>query len=108
VRSALTSLLLLAACASAEPLDVSLGAATEQIAVTVLGGGFVQSGGQRLPREAFVLALRQRVRAMPAEAVAGLRVEIGVASDSGDSGGQDAAWLIDQLYIMGIQQARYL
>ncbi|MGE3171585.1 MAG: hypothetical protein AB7O97_03100 [Planctomycetota bacterium] len=106
--TALGAAVLLAACASQEPLDMGLPAATQRVAVCVLGDGFVRLGDRRVPREAFVLELRQRARAMDASQLAGLRVELDVAADAGPDAALDAEWLLDQFQILGVGQVRYL
>lgn len=97
-----------AACATEEPVETYLAPADEVIQVEILGDGFVRTGDRRIPREAFVLELRQRVRPMPSEKIALLRVEIDVREDADERATRDSDWLLDQLYVMGIGQVRYL
>jgi hypothetical protein len=99
---------LAAACASSEPADMSLGAVDETIDVTMLGGGFVDAGGRRVPRETFVLDLRQRTRELPGDKKARIRVDLRMRRDAGDDAGADSSWLLDQLQIMGVGQGRLL
>lgn len=99
-------LALLASCASSEPLNMSLGAADEVVDVAVLGDGFVRQGTRRIPREAFVLELRQRGRAMTSEQLDALRVQVWLLRDGGDTTAADADWLLGQLQIIGVGQAR--
>lgn len=96
---------LLAGCASSEPLDMSLGSADSIDDVVALGGGFVRCGGRRVPREAFVLELRQRARAMTFEQLEAYRVQVWVPREGADDVTDDAEWLLDQLQLAGIGQA---
>jgi len=98
---------LLVACASQQPVDLQSGPVTEEVAVALLGDGFVRTGDRRCPREAFVLELRQRVRAMTAEHRKGLRVLIEIPEGGDESAARDNDWLLDQLQIMGVPMARY-
>jgi len=99
---------LAASCASSEPIDMSLGAVDETISVTVLGDGFVDAGGRRVPRETFVLELRQRTRALPSDKKARIRVDLRMRRDASDDAGADSSWLLDQLQIMGVGQGRLI
>lgn len=92
----------LAACAASEPLDMSMPTPTEQVAVTVLGDGFVRTGDRRIPLELCVLELRQRVRVMDAGTLAGFRVRLDVAVDAGEAAPDDLGRMLDQLQIMGV------
>ena len=107
-RCVLAGWLALSACATEEPVSTPLGPADEVMRVELLGDGFVRSRERRMPREAFVLELRQRVRPMPSQKVSLLRVEIAMAEALDDSASRDSDWLLDQLYIMGIGQVLYL
>lgn len=79
-------------------------AVTEEISVRLLGGGFVRCGDRRLPLDALVLELRQRVRPMEAAGRAGVLVQIAVDPEADI--GHDLARLVDELYIMGVGQGR--
>jgi hypothetical protein len=100
----------LAACASEPGTDAARQAAeaqavTEKIDVRMLGGGFVSTGGRRIPVDALVLELRQRTRAMDAAARLGLLVDVAVADDAGANAERDLGRLMDQLQILGVRQA---
>jgi hypothetical protein len=97
-----------AACASEEMAAPELPPATEIVAVQVIGDGFVRCAERRLPLELFVLELRQRVRAMARDDVAGLRVEIGVEPAGGEQAWRGAERIVDELQVMGIRQVRLL
>lgn len=92
------------ACAS----EVELAPAAEHLSVLVLGDGFVRSEQRRIPLELFVLELRQRVRAMAKEEVAGLRVHIDVDPEGGEPAMRGAEQLVDQLQVMGVRQVQLL
>ena len=101
---------LLAACASEPGADAARQAAeaqavTETIDVRMLGGGFVSTGGRRIPVDALVLELRQRTRTMEAAARAGVLVSVGVADDAGANAERDLGRLMDQLQILGVGYA---
>lgn len=106
VAAALLASVPLAACASGEPLDMELDPAAEVVTVVVLGDGFVRHQGERIPREAFVVQLRQRTRSMTSEQRSALRVELQVPADAGSSAAVDTDWLLDQVQILSIGQAR--
>jgi biopolymer transport protein ExbD len=73
-------LLLCSGCGGNALFDTSGG----QLDVTVLPGAQVSVGGERMPREQFLLAVRQQVRALDgdraAAPVVALRAELGVPS----------------------------
>jgi hypothetical protein len=101
---------LLAACASEPGADAARQAAemqpvTEKIDVRMLGGGFVSTGGRRIPVDALVLELRQRTRTMDATARRGLLVDVAVADDAAANADRDLSRLLDQLQILGAGQA---
>lgn len=104
---AVCALVALCACASSEADGLQLAPVTDTIEVSIPGGGFVRAGGRRIPRERFVVELRLRVRAMPPDSVAGIRVVLAVPGDAEDSAAKDADWILDQLQIMGISQVDY-
>ncbi|HLQ39018.1 MAG TPA: hypothetical protein VK348_14505 [Planctomycetota bacterium] len=103
----LWSLLLMAACASDEP-SPSLQFSGERIDVRVLGDGFVVAARGRVPFEAFVLELRQRLRQMPAPAVQDLWVHVDVDADGGPAAARQVTRLQLQLQLMGIKWVDYL
>jgi len=96
-----------AACASDPEAPSLLPAATEVVVAQVTGDSFVRTGDRRIPREAFVLELRQRTRAMTRAQRDGFRVELAIDADAGEPAIRDAEWVLDQLQIMGIRQASY-
>lgn len=105
---------LLAACASQEPtpaanLDDSAGL----VEVTVLADGFVRTGGRRIPLEAVVLELRQRVRGMTKDEVLRFVVQLHAEPQPPNSPAAAATQrAIDRMYhelqIMGVKQVRHL
>jgi hypothetical protein len=110
VGAAAVAAALLAACASEPGTDAARQAAeaqavTETIDVRMLGGGFVSTGGRRIPVDALVLELRQRARTMDATARRGLLVDVAVADDAGANAERDLGRLMDQLQILGVGYA---
>ena len=103
----LCALVALCACASSDADGLQMAPVTDTVEVSIPGGGFVKAGGRRIPRERFVVELRLRVRAMPPESVAGIRVALAIPDDADDSAAMDADWILDQLQIMGISQVDY-
>lgn len=110
----LAALLGLCACASETPeLDraTSFDDSAGKVAVVVLGDGFVRCGERRLPLEAIVLELRQRIRAMPREELSRFVVELSTTPQQPGSPAAAVAQqgvdrLFSELQIMGVQQAR--
>ena len=104
----------LAAACAAEPgeqktFDDSLGTVT----IVVAADGFVQCDGRRIPLELAVLELRQRTRPMSADDRS--KFVVHVRSEKHDEGSEAALQtqrlvnrLVDELYIMGVRQVRYL
>lgn len=93
----------LSACASEadlkEPkIEVDPGMGVE---VQVLGDGFVRTGGERIPLEAFVLRTRQRVRALPPAERAKFWVRIKVDPKAGDAAQPFVSRLTSELHLMG-------
>ncbi|MCA8974207.1 MAG: hypothetical protein KDC98_05765 [Planctomycetes bacterium] len=86
---------------------------TGEAGIAVLGDGFVRLDGERVPLEAAVLTLRQRVRVMDEEELSGFVVKI-----AADPVGEEAAVserisagvnrLMSELQIMGVLWVRYL
>jgi hypothetical protein len=108
--AAVAAAALLAACASEPGTDAARQAAeaqpvTETIDVRMLGGGFVGTGGRRIPVDALVLELRQRTRAMDAAARLGLLVDVVLAEDAAANAARDLDRLLEQLQILGVRQA---
>lgn len=102
----LAPLLGLAACAS--DWGPSVDRSGEGVEVVVLGAGFVQAGGRRQPLEAFVLELRQRLRALDEPRRNALWVKVGVDRDAGDAASAEVSRLLDELELMGVRQVVYL
>lgn len=105
---------MLAACASQEPtpataLDDSAGL----VEITVLPDGFVRTGDRRIPLEAVVLELRQRVRGMTKDEIRRFVVRLLAEPQPPNSPAAAATQrAIDRLYhelqIMGVKQVRHL
>lgn len=108
----LVALLGLCACASEAPARAtSFDESAGKVAIVVLGDGFVRCGERRIPLEAIVLELRQRVRAMPREDLSRFVVELSMAPQQPGSPAATVAQqgvdrLFSELQIMGVQQAR--
>lgn len=104
---------LLAACAL-EPAVVRAGfdASAGLVEVFVAGDGFVTSGGERMPFDAFVLRMRQRTRAMTADQierfVVHLRLAPAIPEAQAAAASKAMNRMLDELRVMGVQQARYL
>jgi hypothetical protein len=100
--------LLLGACATDEMDAPSVSFSGERVDVKVYGDGFVQCAAGRVPLEAFVLTMRQRMRALGPGHAAELWVHIDVDRD----GGAAARAAVDQLFVelkhMGVKQVAYL
>ena len=79
---------------------------TEVVDVRTLGDGFVRTGERRIPVETFVLEMRQHTRALGAAASLGVRVDIVVDEGGGEAAGRAADYLLEQLQIMGVRNAR--
>lgn len=106
--------LLLAGCAADVPgsstdFDESAGV----VRVKVLGDGFVETAGERVPLESVILTLRQRARAMSRDERARFVVQLDAApfaatADAKKRTAADLDRMLRELQIMGIQQVRYL
>lgn len=96
---------LLAACASDPEAPPPLPTALAVVVAEVRPDGFVTTAGRRIPREAFVLELRYRTRAMTGEQLAAFRVELVTLESDGEAALRQAEWIFDQLQIMGVGQA---
>jgi hypothetical protein len=105
---------LFAACASQEPTpDTSLDDSAGLVEITVCADGFVRTGDRRIPLEAIVLELRQRMRAMAKEDVHRFVVRLLAEPQPPNSPAAAATQrAIDRLYhelqIMGVKQVRHL
>lgn len=104
-------LLGLAACAANEPDGIDFDQSAGLVAVDVGADGFVTCDGRREPWEACVLALRQRTRTMTPDELARFVVQLRVVTSGDDEQEEARAMrdrdrLLDQLDIMGVQQAR--
>jgi hypothetical protein len=108
MRSIAVLALLLSACATEELDAPSASFSGERVDVKLFGDGFVQCAAGRVPFEAFVLTLRQRMRALGPENAKGLWVHIDVDRD----GGEAALAAVDRLFLelkhMGVKQVEYL
>lgn len=109
MRTAAAALLMLglafASCATDPEAPSSLPSADEIVVAEVHADAFVTTNGRRIPREAFVLELRLRTRAMSDAQRASFRVEIASTEEGGDAALRHAEWILDQLQIMGVGQA---
>lgn len=94
-----------AGCATDPEAPSSLPTASEIVVAEVAADAFVTTNGRRIPREAFVLELRLRTRAMSEAQRAAFRVEIASTEEGGDAALRHAEWILDQLQIMGVGQA---
>lgn len=107
-------LLLFAACVANEPavpgpFDDSGGV----VAVEFGGDQFVHCGGERLPYDAFVVRMRQRLRGMDGGQRASFVVELRLRESVVDPEALRRAEgemnrCMDELEIMGVRQARWL
>ena len=95
-----------ASCATGEMQPPAMPAVTQEFEVRVLDGGFVEFEDERQPVEAAVLTLRQRVRSMAEDAVAGIRVTIAIGEAADDSAIAISDMLMTHLQLMGIRNAR--
>ncbi|HEU4418484.1 MAG TPA: hypothetical protein VFT55_06065 [Planctomycetota bacterium] len=110
--ASLCAAMVLPACASEAPANVSFDSSAGLVVVDVLGDGFVRSADRRMPLEALVLELRQRTRRMSPDErsrfVVQLRADPSPGPEAGSRAQQDLNRLLDQLQIMGVLQVRYL
>lgn len=104
--------LLLAACATEPSEPDVLDASGGLVEVAFAGDGFVHVAGERLPLDAWVLRMRQRLRTMDAEArakfVVQLRVRDGI-TERAVRMRADAEMnrTVDELHVMGVRQIRF-
>lgn len=102
-------MLLLAGCASDVPFRTTFDSSAGIASCEILGDGFVRTGDRRIPLEAFVLELRQAVRAMSKEDRLRFTVRWRVAPDLPDEAAAQMAdagnnYMMLQLQIMGVRQ----
>jgi hypothetical protein len=101
------------ACASEEPSVPAFDASSGEVEVRVGPDGFGVFEGRRLPVDAIVLQLRQRLRTLSAEARRTFVVRI-LPTDDVRAGATAAAAqqqmnrLVDELYVMGVLQVKYM
>ena len=112
-RATVFSTLLLAACASEPLAPDALDASGGLVEVAFAGDGFVHVAGERLPLDAWVLRMRQRLRAMDAAAraafVVQLRVRDGLAERANVLRAEaEMNRTVDELHVMGVRQIRFL
>lgn len=110
---AATLLLLAAACATEPGAPDALDASGGLVEVVFEGDGFVRAGGERQPRDAWVLRMRQRLRTMDAAArssfVVQLRVREGLAERAAVLRAEaEMNRAVDELHVMGVRQIRFL
>lgn len=108
MRAIVAIALLLSACASDEPDAPSASFSGERIDVKVYGDGFVQCAAGRVPLEAFVLTMRQRMRALGPGHASSLWVHVDVDRDGGAPARAGVDQLLQELYNMGVRQVEYL
>ena len=80
----------------------------ERVDVRVLGGGFVEAAGERVPLETFILTMRRRLREGDEAAGQGAWVKVDVDPDGGAQARADFDRLFDALTAMGVRQIEYL
>ena len=109
---AIAGVLGLAACSGSTPYRTEFDASAGEVEVTALGDGFVLTLDGRVPLEAAILTLRQRTRAMSADALLRFVVHLNAAPvdapDAPARAGADLDRLLGELQIMGVRQIRYL
>ena len=98
-------------CAANEPEGVDFDSSAGLVVVEIAGDGFVRYDGRRIPWEAAVLELRLRTRPMDADQRSRFVVQMRIDTADGDEAAEARAMrdrdrLIDQLHIMGVQQAK--
>jgi hypothetical protein len=106
-------LLVAAACAGSAPSPGEFDSSAGLVVVDVDGDGFVRCGERRVPMEAIVLELRQRVRGMSDDELQ--RFVVHLRADPQAKGSEAAARcqatmnrLVDELVIMGVRQVKFL
>jgi hypothetical protein len=109
VTMLLCLLALLVGCASDLPFRTSFDSSAGTASCVILGDGFVRTGDRRIPLEAFVLELRQTVRALSKEDRLRFTVDWRVSPDLPDEAAARMAsdgnnYLMLQLQIMGVRQ----
>lgn len=105
--------LLLAACATEPSAPEALDASGGLVEVAFAGDGFVRVAGERLPLDAWVLRMRQRLRTMDAAARASFVVQLRVREGVGERAQALRAEAemnrtVDELHVMGVRQIRFL
>lgn len=100
------ALLLLAACESGPSLAPVDG--SQKSEVRLLGGGFCEFEGDRIPVERYILIMRLRLREGGDEIRRRAFVHLHVDPEAEGSVGADRDRVIDELYAMGVRQIRYL
>jgi hypothetical protein len=105
--------MLLGACASEAPADVSsFDSSAGLVIVDVLGDGFVRSEKRRMPLEAFVLELRQRTRKMTRDEISRFVVQVRADPLPGPEAAarvkEGMNRLVDEFYVMGVRQVLFL
>lgn len=100
------TVLLLPACESGPSLTPVAG--SEKTEVRLLGGGFCEFEGHRIPIERYILTMRMRLRAGADDARQRSRVRIWVDPTAGGSTRADLDKVLDELTAMGVGQIQYL
>lgn len=101
--------LVLAACVKDVPFKTSFDSSAGMASCEILGDGFVRTGDRRIPLEAFVLELRQVIRALSKEERLRYSVAWRITPDLPNEAAAKIAsdgnnYLMLQLQIMGIRQ----
>jgi hypothetical protein len=100
--------LLLSSCATDELDAPSASFNGERIDVKVCGDGFVLCAAGRVPFEAFVLTMRQRMRSLGPGHAKDVWVHIDVDRDGGAAASAAVDHLLQELRNMGVRQVEYL
>lgn len=107
-----TLLLLLAACVTEPGVPEVLDASGGLVEASFVGDGFVYVDGERLPLDAWVLRMRQRMRTMDAAARAKFGVQLRLREGITEPAARKRAdaemnRTLDQLEIMGVGYVRF-
>lgn len=101
-KIAAAALLLWAACAAGPEAAPEPDFAGERIDIRVLRGGFVESGGHRVPLEDCILRLRQRLRPLTKAQRQAVWVHVEVVREVDPQLRRDLDRLMEELGYMGL------
>ena len=107
-RSRLALAALLAGCVGPEDTGWPIDESGEHVTVTVLDNDWVRVAERRLPVDLFLLEMRQRTRPLPPEEARRMIVHILVEAPATLDVQPIVDRLVEQLFIAGIRQIRYL